>query len=237
MTPDTNDQNLDKPDRHRSRRKLSSAMAGAVLGAVTLTGSLLLLGQTAGADTAGATASENGSSNDSAEIVEHDAVADGDGSWIDEWADFDACLVDTGVITAEELAAEYELDGEFDEEFNGEFDGEWIEDGWFEGPPFLSVENGEHLTFVEFGEGDGTVTVEKVGDEITISTSGDVAEESIDLADEFALEEELDGEYEAWEAAFEECEHLAPEDGLFLDLDEEFDSDEDYGDYLDEYDE
>ena len=90
------------------------------------------------------------------------------------------------------------------------------------------AEDGD-LTLLDFGDGDGTITITQTGGEITISTDGDV--ESVDaglldlaelsdiadLADIADLTELADFEFEPdpdVEAAFENCASLLPGDGM-----------------------
>ncbi len=227
---------MKEPSTKRATRRLPAALAGATLGIAALTGGVLFAGPAASAEAGPAVADEAG------ETVE--APADDLAELEADWADFDACLVDQGVLTAEELEAMY-ADGEYDDEYE---DGEWdedfedIDDEWIDAGAFAFIESDSASTFVEFGEGDGTVTIEKVGDDIVVSTDGDVSAESFDLADlesedyddydeseEFeGLPEEIEAEMEAWEAAFDACDSLAPDLG---DVDDElFDDDEVYDD-------
>ena len=233
-------------DRTRTRR-LGAALAGAAVGVAGLTGSLLLLGQSAGATTV-----------DEPTEIEHGDLDELDLDQIQaEWAEFDACLVDQGVLTEEDIAQMYSEawdDADWDEAWDdADWDEAWDDADWDEAFASVAVENGDQLTFVDFGDGDGTVTIEKVGDEITVSSSGDVTQEDVDLAefeagfeddgeysdfedsdfDDFEdLDAELQAEIEQWDDAIEACADLAPEDGLVLDGDVMTEGDE-YDDYDD----
>ena len=196
---------------NEKRRRLRSVVAGVAVGALGLTGSLLVLGQSAGATATTAPATATATDVDPTE---------------ETWADFDQCLVDEGVLTEEDLDAMYSetyddefLDGEiFDEEF---FDDEAATE-WDDSIPTVSVQQVDQLNFFEFGSGDGTVTITKVGDDIQVSSDGDVLHDSFDLSDldVFAddelfdgfSDEELEAEIAAWDAALENCEHLVPAD-------------------------
>jgi hypothetical protein len=78
---------------------------------------------------------------------------------------------------------------------------------------FAPGADGQDLTFLDFGEGDGTITITQTDGEIDVSTEGDV--ESIDAALPVDLPDfdiEPDPEFDA---ALEECEALLPDGGIF----------------------
>jgi len=113
---------------------------------------------------------------------------------------YDACLVENGVDF-----------GDFEEEFEGQFEDDL--DDHSEYPPSVSVITDDAMSFAEFGEGDGTVTITKVGDSVTVETTGDVTVEEYDFEDDFEDDFDFDPELEA---AFATCEGLlSDEDGFF----------------------
>lgn len=127
-----------------------------------------------------------------------------------EWAEaeeafeaYDACLVDNDLIDGLEDGAFEDDDAEYEEAESG---------------AFVLVENEDGSTAIEFGDGDGQISLSKVDGEIVVATEGDVDVETIDWDE---LEAELDGEY-AEDEAFEVCDELLDD----LDLDGEFDDDE-----------
>lgn len=118
---------------------------------------------------------------------------------------YEACLVDNGVVLDDVDEAD---------EYDDWEDGDW-EDGDYEEPAAIAlVENEDGSTFIEFGDGDGTVTIAKTDGEIVVSADGDVVTENV-------VWEDFD------DPAFEACEDLLPEEELFLDeLYDDFDEDE-----------
>ena len=130
------------------------------------------------------------------------------------WAPYEACI--DGVLEAEgidwEDAEVVEFDVDLDDEFDDEFDGEIMDFG-----PAVSIMDGDDVSFAEFGEGDGTITIVKSGDDITVSTDGDVNVETIDWDDEAMM---LDGEFAIdgdfaidaeLDEAFSACDDQLPE--------------------------
>ncbi len=245
----TSKSNRDQP------RRITTALAGAAIGIGSITGGLLLLGPSASAQVADEQAPVEAVAADDTTL---------DGEWNgdvefdieqmqEEWAAFDGCLVDQGVLTAEELEEMYAYpedweDGDFEDfdEFDDEFDGDHSDfDGDYGDMAFATVESDGELTFIEFGEEDGSVTITKNGNDITVSSTGDVFQETIDLDAEIdaeflddgdyedfdgdfdgewtpEMEAELEAEMAEWDAAFEACEDLAPEGALdYEDLDDE----------------
>ena len=63
----------------------------------------------------------------------------------------------------------------------GELGGEWME-------PHVIVFDGDLPSFIDFGDGDGSVTITKTGDEITVTTDGDVTVEQLDAIVDGVLE-------------------------------------------------
>ena len=104
----------------------------------------------------------------------------------------------------------------------------------FEIPSGVFVEAGDDTGFYEFGDGDGTITITKSGDDVSVSSDGDVNVATFELPDfaadgDFSFPEltpeqeaELDstwGEIDSkWQAADAACGDLLPEgilDGVF----------------------
>jgi len=140
-----------------------------------------------------------------AEVLEEWAELD------EAFAEYDACLVDNGLIEDFGEDGEYEDGDEYDAEA-----GEAI--------AFVLVENEDGSTAIEFGDGDGEINLTKIDGEITVATEGDVASETLDWDE---LEGEVDGEYLDGEdfdhEAFEVCDELLGdiEELEFDDLDHE----------------
>ena len=102
--------------------------------------------------------------------------------------------------------------------------------GDFEIPAGVFVEAGDDTGFYEFGDGDGTITITKSGDDISVSTDGDVDAKTFELPDfgkdgefpfpEITAEQQADldakwADIEAkWEAADTACGDLLPDDVL-----------------------
>ena len=70
--------------------------------------------------------------------------------------------------------------------------------------PAVHVDGPDGLTLVEFGAGEGSVTVSGSTAGLSVSTTGDVS---------VLGEEDLDARWEAHDAAFESCEQLLPAEG------------------------
>lgn len=125
-----------------------------------------------------------------------------------EWEAYDTCVDDAFE------AAGIDLDVEFDDidELN-------IDDA------FVSVFTGDEETFAAFGDGDATITITKVGDDIAVASSGDVELETFNI-DDFAADLEIDldqlapGDAEL-DAALAGCDDKLPEG---FDFDEGFDA-------------
>lgn len=220
----------------RSSRRRSGAI-GALIGSIGLAGALVAVASGAGAAAPGVEKLAPVAAQ--AQPVEGvDVVADTD------WEAFDGCMsaaleaagfeLDTAAIVEE-----VELDGlEALEDLDADFEVFDLGDL----PPMVEVIDGDGIRFAEFGEGDGTVTITKTGDQISVETDGDVQVEELDLedlrlADELDLDDELEAEFEA---AVTGCEDRLPE-GVWVDdiLDEDDgdeDDDEQDGDAADEED-
>ncbi len=102
--------------------------------------------------------------------------------------------------------------------FDGDIDGEGIlvEELDFDG--IVSVFDGDEETLAAFGEGDGSITITKAGDEIAVSTNGDVTVETFALEDleaNFAEEADAmfedDPAFEEFDAALAGCDDELPE--------------------------
>ena len=116
------------------------------------------------------------------------------------WAPYEACI--------DAIFEDEGIDWEDAEvvEFDGEFDGEIMDFG-----PAVSIMDGDDVSFAEFGEGDGTITIVKSGDDISVDTEGDVDVETIDWNDEAMM---LDGEFAIdgeFDDAFSACDDQLPE--------------------------
>ena len=95
----------------------------------------------------------------------------------------------------EQPTLEVDLDGESNVVFGDIDDNSWAEfeacvDAVFAGPeadfdfgPDVSIMDGDDLSFADFGVGDGSITISKVGEEITVTTDGDVNVEVLDFDD------------------------------------------------------
>jgi hypothetical protein len=125
-----------------------------------------------------------------------------------------------------------ELDKLFEEKF-GDFDGEGFE--LFDIGPDVSVMDDGELTIADFGDGDGTITVTKTGDDISVTSTGDVKIETVEpftglaeLGEGLGFDFDFDFDFEPGEIpefdlegfpklgelddAFSTCEELLPED-------------------------
>lgn len=178
---------------------------GSVLGATAIVGSLVALGSVASAQ------------DEPAEQVT--AVVDGEHAEIGmpaddaAWEAFDTCLADNGVDIEPELTALNGVDGE-------------LEDAMFLDTSVF-VQDGEEMSFATFGDGDGSITITKSGDDVVVTTTGDASVETDDLWEEIDSGqvdtdwEEIDADLER---AFEACEGELPDDalsGFVMDLDDD----------------
>jgi hypothetical protein len=96
----------------------------------------------------------------------------------------------------------------------------------FEIPSGVFVEAGDDTGFYEFGDGDGTITITKSGDDVSVSSEGDVNVQNFELPDfgtdgDFSFPEltpeqeaELDSKWaeidSKWQAADAACGDLVP---------------------------
>ncbi|NNC80135.1 MAG: hypothetical protein HKN94_08290 [Acidimicrobiales bacterium] len=164
----------------------------------------------------------------------------------EQFEEFEACLAENGVefekfddtlelpeFDIEEFELE-DIDPEKLEELFGDMFGD-LED--FEFPEFdgdfgpdVSVMDDGELTIADFGDGDGTITITKTGDDITVTSTGDVDLETVEpfgmldgIIDGFGFGEgfefpEFDGEgfdfpeFDEMDEAFTACQELLPED-------------------------
>lgn len=107
------------------------------------------------------------------------------------FADYDACidgLFEDAGIDVEAM----ELEGGEIEAFEADFG------------QSVAIADGEDYSWVDFGDGDGSVTITKTGDDITVTTTGDVDVQSFD-------DEGLDADFEAFDNALESCDNMLPE--------------------------
>ncbi len=123
-----------------------------------------------------------------------------------------------------ELAAFEEYEQCLDEQL-GELGIEFVDEPYHGS---VVVEGVDDVEFFDFGDGDGTVTITKVGDAITTSTDGDVTVVDLD-----ALDAEWEEHEAAWDQAHEACESLLPEDAFIDDLFDE-DVDDEFDDEFDD---
>jgi len=172
----------------------------------------------------------------------------------EQFEEFEACLAENGVefekfddtLEIPEFdIEEFELDdidpekleelfgdmfGDLEDFEFPEFDGDFEFDFTEELGPDVSVMNNGELTIADFGDGDGTITITKSGDEITVTSTGDVELETVEpfgmldgIIDGFGFGEafefpEFDGEgfdfpdFEEMDEAITACEDLLPED-------------------------
>ncbi len=216
------------PDLPRSNRK--AGLLGGVVGSIGLAASIFALTATAGA-AAPVLQAQN---------TESEPVPVVDEGFPDEeaWTEFETCIdavFESQAIDVDKVFGDVEL-FEMDE-FEGEFDIEGEFDD-FDFGPAVSIMDGEDMSFAEFGDGDGSITITKTGDDISVTSNGDVTLEELDwddLAGEgIAVEgiailegESLDGDFEMFERfddeAFDEldealsaCDDKLPE-GVDLD--------------------
>lgn len=220
------------PDLPRSNRK--AGLIGGVVGSIGLAASIFALTATAGAAGPVLQAQDGSSDSEPAPVLDEDFPDE------EAWAEYDACVdavFEAHGFDVDEAFADVEMldmddyEGDFDE-----FDFE-IEFG-----PAVSIMNGEDMSFAEFGEGDGSIMITKTGDDISVTSDGDVVVEEIDW-DELEAEgigvlegEVLEGDIEMLDdfdhEAFEEieealstCDDQLPEG---VDLDVEFGAIEDF---------
>ncbi len=225
----------ENPDTEPETPRRRSGLIGAGIGVVALIASLLAFSTLAGAQDSGSELIDP----ESAPVETQDDDADDDDDddddddpttkFEDAFKDFDTCLADTGVGFPGALDGifEGEFDGPFTGEiegfFEGEFDGEFGDKFPGDLGAIVSVMDGDSLSIAEFGDGDGTVTITKSGDDISVSSTGDVTVDDIDFdidgmeLDGFAFDlelGELDEEFQAFEDALSSCEESLPDDLL-----------------------
>lgn len=237
----TSPENADtEPEAPRRR----SGLIGASIGVVALVASLLAFSTLAGAQDSSSQLVDPDPAQVEAQDDDADAEGDGDtddyllpegvkdeiAKFDDAFKEFDTCLADAGVGFPDELDGLFE--GGFDGPFKGELDGIFeghLFDGEFEDKfpvdlgAIVSVMDGDSLSVAEFGDGDGTVTITKTGDDISVSSTGDVTVDDIEFdmdgmeldGLDFDLElGELGEEFQAFEDALSSCEESLPTDLL-----------------------
>lgn len=120
------------------------------------------------------------------------------------WAPYDDCIDAVFEEQGIDLdgPSSFVIAGDVDDDFDGELALEFADADF---GPAVSIIDGEEMSFAEFGDGDGTITITKTGDDISVSSDGDVVVETFDMADEAIM---LDGEILDGEAF---------EDDMFLD--------------------
>lgn len=134
-----------------------------------------------------------------------------------EFERFAACISDQ--VGGLDLFGGFDVIGEDATAPFDDFNFDFTED--FNIPSGVFVEAGDDTGFYEFGEGDGTITVTKSGDAISVSSDGDVNVQTFELP-EFGTDfpfPELSGEQEAeledtWQTAENVCGDLLPEDAI-----------------------
>jgi len=185
-----------------------AGIVGSVAGAAALTASIFLLSSGAGATSPSLVAQPE---TEPAEPALIDDIAADDAAW----AEFDECIsavFEVEGIDVEMAGSSAVMVDEFDLELDGDYDDEAFE---IEFGPAVSVMDGDNLTFADFGEGDGSITITKSGDEIAVTSDGDVNVEDVDITEfEGGFEAELmdDGEFED---LFSSCDDKLP-DGVDL---------------------
>jgi len=243
MTPLPPPAPIDEPTAtspHRSRRRLAlAAVAATAIGLAGVVAGSQLAGADDENDPPPADDTIDGQPIDEDDPIDDDAVdepADEDDQADDDAEDSDSDSDEWNLPELDELKTAFEdFENCIADQLPDLKDGGWIdiEDGelpdigdWdqeFEDLLGGSVtvfspgaEDGD-LTLLDFGDGDGTVTITQTDGEITISTDGDVdivdtalpSLPDLDLPDlGFELDPEVD-------AAFESCASLLPGDGIF----------------------
>lgn len=212
------------PDLPRSNRK--AGLLGGVVGSIGLAASIFALTATAGAAAPVLQAQDT----EPAPVIDEDFPNE------EAWAEFETCIdavfESQGIDVAKAFGDGEILDMD---EFEGTFDE-------FDFGPAVSIMDGEDMSFAEFGEGDGSITITKSGDDISVTSDGDVTVEEFDWdaieaegiefleGIEFPEGEGLDGDFEMLEGfddeAFDEldealssCDDKLPEG---VDLDHDF---------------
>lgn len=193
-------QDSPNPDLPRSNRKVG--LIGGVVGSIGLAASLFALTATAGASGPVLQATENAPAATAAVTDDDEGLAEDDA-----WAEFDACI--EAVFESQGI----DLDDEFSDEDFG---------------VAVSIMDGDDVSFAEFGEADGSITITKAGDDISVTSTGDVMVEEFDWKDvelldgvEFEMLEDFDDElFAELDEALSGCDDQLPEG---FDFDMEFD--------------
>lgn len=193
---------------------MKAGVAGAVVGVTALLGSFLVLGSGAGAQDAGSTTAPPATGEEaesSAAGSVDDAALDAYFSCVEQaWDDAfdgkdDEALSDTEFealaesAEAAEAACESELPAGVDiDEVWADLEDEWGDEFDVEELPEVAVQTADGITIVDLGEGDGTVTITKTGEDISVATDGDLTSETItwdDLEAEFdEMDDDMDDE-------------------------------------------
>jgi len=211
----------ENPDIEPEAPRRRSGLIGAGIGVAAIVASLLAFSTLAGAQDSGSELVDP----DPAPIESDNGDADV-AKFEDAFKDFDTCLADAGVDIPGALGGVF--NGVFEGQVDGLFEGEFFDHEFEDKFPLdlgavVSVMNGDSLSVAEFGDGDGTITITKTGDDISVSSTGDVTVDDIDFdidgmeldGLDFDLElGELGEEFEAFEDALSSCEDLLPEDLL-----------------------
>ncbi len=155
--------------------------------------------------------------------MEFDSLFELDPEVTAQFEEFDACISEQ--LGDLDLLGGFDVIGDVATSSFEEFDFDFPEG--FEPPPGVFVEAGDDTGFYEFGDGDGTITITKSGDEISVESDGDVNVQTFELPDfgpdgDFSFPEltpEQQAEFDAktaeidaaWEAADSACGDLLPD--------------------------
>lgn len=190
-------------DRTRSTRR--AGLIGGVIGSLGLAATLLAVTATAGATEPTLETPPN------TDVAVPTDGTDADLPTDEDWADYDAC------VNAAFAAAGIDVETDVFEAGEGEFVEGMEGIAVMDFGPAVSVMNGDDLTFADFGEGDGSITITKTGDDISVTSDGDVTVEEVDF-------EELSGDFDIdlleGELADGEFEVLDIDDEAFAEIDD-----------------
>lgn len=165
---------MENHPHNQARSSRNAGLFGGVVGTLGLTAAIFAMSATAGAAAPVLQAQDTDPAPTVQDVeLNEDAFAADD----EAWASYDECInqvfEDLGIEFSDVEALEADM-----------LDGEIV--GLDDFGTAVSIMDGEDLSFAEFGEGDGTITINKTGDEITVDTAGDVTVEAIDW-DEAAI--------------------------------------------------
>lgn len=161
---------------HSARK---AGLIGGVIGSLGLAATLLAVTATAGATEPTLEPQPSGVVAAQAELSESELPGD------EDWADYDACV--NAALEAAGIDFETEVFELSDDEIMEDMNGVVAMDFG----PAVSVMDGDDLTFADFGDGDGSITITKTGDDISVTSDGDVTVEEVDIESAIA---EFDGE-------------------------------------------